>query len=177
MLSEIFPSSSRHPKDEFAKYKLYFACILTQKHPNSINLFHFAACLVLLLDKYDPTSTEETEDSPEGREAVAKTVFYKLLTHRLKIFFLNVTALFDEMKKVPTPSSVSSPVGELQLSRDFMFSGHLAYFECMEFVLKLLLADKGPAKASALKEDIVGSVLMKLYSFRTFEVYEEEPAV
>jgi hypothetical protein len=48
-----------------------------------------------------------------------------------------------------------------------MFSGHLAYFECMEFVLKLLLADQGPARASALKEEIVGSILTKLYDFRS----------
>jgi hypothetical protein len=37
---------------------------------------------------------------------VAKTIFYKLLTHRLKLFFLTVTTLFEEVKKVPTPNAV-----------------------------------------------------------------------
>ena len=50
-----------------------------------------------------------------------------------------------------------------------MFAGNLAYLNCMEPVLKLLLlAQPGHARASPLKEELVGSILMKLYDFRTF---------
>jgi hypothetical protein len=58
VLSEVFPSSHRSAKDELTKYKLYFICLLSHKQNCHIDIFRFAACLVLLLDKYDPTSTE-----------------------------------------------------------------------------------------------------------------------
>ena len=92
-----------------------------------------------------------------------------MLASRLKNFFLGVITSFDEAKKTPSPSTHLSPLGLVQLPRDFMFAGNLAYLNCMEPVLKLLLlAQPGHARASPLKEELVGSILMKLYDFRTF---------
>ena len=62
-VSQVFPNNIRSCRDEISRLKLYYYCILVRKNNYEINLFEFLAEVLHALDKYNPSSTEEIQDS------------------------------------------------------------------------------------------------------------------
>ena len=45
-------------------------------------------------------------DTLENREKVVKTIFVKLINHKIKTFFGTITNYFEDLRKLATPRAI-----------------------------------------------------------------------
>lgn len=62
---------------------------------------------------------------------MVKTIFVKLIIHRIRTFFATVITFYDDLRKLSTPRTIESPAGSFELDQPFMFQGHYAYVKCL----------------------------------------------
>ena len=102
---------------------------------------------------------------------MVKTIFVKLIVHKLKTFFGTISSFFEDLLPMGTPREMQTEDGPFMLSRSFMFEGHQAYFRLMlPLVRKFMVGHRG----QSLKEEITGMLLLHLLDCRSSGEFEGE---
>lgn len=111
------------------RLKVYHYCLLAEN--TLLDAFGFIAKVIGLVCKHDLTSTEELVDTLQNREEMVKTIFVKLIVHRVRTFLATIITFFEDLRKLSTPRTIQTPVGPYELEQSFMFQGHYAYVRCL----------------------------------------------
>ena len=98
-----------------------------------------------------------------------KTIFIKLVLHKIRTFFGTLVSFYDDLRRLSTPKEIDTPKGIYSLERSFMFDGHKAYVQCLVRTFKIICCG---TRGNALKEEVSGMLLIKLLDFRTLDSYK-----
>lgn len=92
------------------RLKVYHYCLLVQGDTSALNVFDFIAKIMQLISKHDIAATEEMHDSLDNRKQMIKTVFTKLIIHRIRTFFATITTYYADLRKMSTPRLIENGI-------------------------------------------------------------------
>jgi hypothetical protein len=109
ILIELFPNVHKCSKEELMRLKVYHYCLMVQ---GKVSIFDHCANIIDLVTKHDINATDELRDTVENREIVIKSIFVKLIVHKLRAFFGTIVSYYEDLRRMPTPRTIKTAVGQ-----------------------------------------------------------------